>query len=340
MCYKVEKHRKMAISLSEKLKDVPNFIADFFEQYKSAATKNCNWGYIRDMLQWMVDKKYIDKESISEITKEDINAIKSNQIIKYLNELKDGITGRKNSLDSLRTKKNVFSAFWKYLFMNKYVDDNVIRHIPSYLYKSEVTDKEVKVPTQEQLDNFLCNLNDGKSEFTIIRNEAIVKLILGSGIRSAELINLDMKDLFLDEDKPYIMVLGKGKIEQYDKVFISTSAKENLEYYMKHRELYVKQNNIDCNALFISNDKQRMEKTAITYFFTRYSDGQINPHMLRHWVGTELYKRTKDIVLVQKQLRHSSLETAAKYYVHMEEDTIANAMAGLEFLGGNDGKYI
>ena len=162
-----------------------------------------------------------------------MDKITSNHVIKYLNELKDGITGRKNSLDSLCTKKNVFSAFWSYLFMNKYVTDNIIRHIPSHLYKSEVTQKEVIVPTDEQVEEFICNLNDGNgNEFNIIRNIAIVKLIIGSGIRSEELINLDMKDLYLDEERPYIMVLGKGKIEQYDKVFISQEAKQYVEDYL------------------------------------------------------------------------------------------------------------
>lgn len=330
MCYKEERHKHLSITLAEKLKNVPDFIADFFDRYKSAATKNCNWGYIRDLLRWLIGKNYIDKKSISEITKDDMDKITSNHVVKYLNELKDGITGRKNSLDSICTKKNVFSAFWNYMFLNKYVSDNIIRHIPSHLYKSEVTQKEVKVPTDEQVEKFLCNLNDGNNnEFNIIRNLAIVKLIMGSGIRSEELINLDVTDLHFDEEKPYIMILGKGKIEQYDKVYVSKSAVGYVEDYLKQRDLFVKENNIKDNALFLSNDKRRISKTSITSFFNRYSDGNIFPHALRHWVGTKLYEQTKDIVLVQKQLRHSSLETAAKYYVHMDEDIIADAMAGL-----------
>ena len=90
----------------------------------------------------------------------------------------------------------------------------------------------------------------------------------------------------------------------------------------------MKENDVESNALFLSNERRRMSKTAITNFFTRYSTS-VNPHQLRHWVGTKLYEKTKDIVLVQKQLRHSSLETAAKYYVHMSEDSIADAMAEL-----------
>lgn len=329
MCYKADKHKHLSLKLSEKLSDVPLFISDFFDRYKSAATKNCNWGYIRDLLQWLIDKGYIEKENISHIETEDMDKITSNHVIKYLNELKDGITGRKNSLDSICTKKNVFSAFWNYMFMNKYVTDNIIRHIPGHLYKSEVTQKEVVVPTDKQVEDFLNNLNSGNgNEFNIIRNIAIVKLIMGSGIRSEELINLDMKDLYLDEERPYIMVLGKGKIEQYDKVFISQEAKQYVEDYLIQRDIFVKENYVESNALFLSNERKRMSKTAITNFFSRYSDS-IFPHSLRHYVGTKLYEKTKDIVKVQRQLRHSSLETAAKYYVHIDENDIADAVAGL-----------
>ena len=256
--------------------------------------------------------------------------ISSNHIIKYLNDLKVGIGVRKNSLDSICTKKNVFSAFWNYMFLNKYVDDNIIRQIPGHLYKSEVTQKEVKIPTDEQVERFICKLNNGNNnEFNIIRNCAIVKLIMGSGIRSEELINLDLKDLYLDDDRPYIMILGKGKIEQYDKVFISLEAKAYIEDYLKSRNIFIKENNVDDSALFLSNERHRISKTVITNLFKKYSDGEIYPHMLRHWVGTKLYEKTNDIVLVQKQLRHSNLETAAKYYVHIGEGKIADAMAGL-----------
>lgn len=330
MCYKLEKHRQLSIKLSEKLENVPDFIADFFDRYKSAATKNCNWGYIRDLLQWLISKNYIEKESISEICKDDLNKITSNHIIKYLNGLKDGTIGRKNSLDSICTKKNVFSSFWNYMFMNKYVEDNVIRHIPGHLYKSEVTQKEVVVPTDKQVEKFLNNLNNGNgNEFNIIRNIAIVKLIMGSGIRSEELINLDIKDLHLDEERPYIMVLGKGKIEQYDKVYISQEAKASMEEYLIYRNNFIKENEVINNGLFLSNERKRISKTAITSFFDRYSEGMIFPHSLRHWVGTKLYEKTKDIIIVQKQLRHQNLETAAKYYVHVNENDIADAVAEL-----------
>jgi site-specific recombinase XerD len=331
MCYKVEKQRKIEQKLAEELKNVPAFIADFFDRYKSSATKKINWIYIRDMLNWMLSNGCIKKDSISGITVKDMNDITSNNVIKYLNELKNGISGRANSLDSINTKKNVFSAFWNYLRQNKCVDENVIAHIPSNLYKSEKKFKEVEIPTDEEVEKFLISITTGnRNEFNIIRNIAIVQLIKGSGIRSEELINMDVSDLRLyEEDRPYMMVLGKGNIQEYDKVYMSEQARINMEEYLKIRSLFVNEREIKNEALFLSNENNRLSKGAITGFFRKYSDETIYPHMLRHWVGSKLYQETKDIVLVQRQLRHKNLETAARYYVHMDESVIANAVLAL-----------
>ena len=63
MCYKIEKQRKIEQKLAKELKDIPDFISDFFDRYKSADTKRVNWIYIRDMLNWMINNKYINKQS-------------------------------------------------------------------------------------------------------------------------------------------------------------------------------------------------------------------------------------------------------------------------------------
>ena len=207
----------------------------------------------------------------------------------------------------------------------------MISHIPGNLYKSEKRYKEVEIPTDEQVEKFLVNITDGnKNEFNIIRNIAIVQLIKGSGIRSEELINMDISDLHLYEEKrPYMMILGKGNIQEYDKVYMSEQARMNIEEYLKIRTFFVTERKIKDNALFLSNENNRLSKGAITGFFNLYSEGEIYPHMLRHWVGSKLYEETKDIVLVQRQLRHKNLETAARYYVHMDESTIADAVLDL-----------
>lgn len=330
MCYKTDKHRAMAVKLSEKMENVPKFITDYYSRFKSETSKSTYWPYLENLLQWLYNKKIVSTP-ISDIAPEELNNVTSTDVINYLKSLQNGIDCAVNRLSTIETKKNSFSAFWSYLVKQKFVDDNVVKDIPAYLFKSEIGNRTVKIPTQDQLDTFLESLETGNgNEFDCIRNIAIVQLFLGSGIRSEELMGLDIEDLHLDDTPASIDVLGKGKQEHKDNVIISSKAKHYLEEYLIAREEFVNKNGIvDEPALFLSNQKNRLSKNPITRFFNEYSDKQINPHMLRHWVGTKLYESTHDIVLVQKHLRHKNLETTAAYYVYTSKDDIATAVESL-----------
>lgn len=328
MCYKQEKHKRLSINLAEKLKDVPDFISDFFMRYKSPTTQNCNWGYIRDLLQWLIDNGFIQKEKIADITKEDLQKLTPEKIARYFTDLQQGITRKKNSLDSIKTKRNIFHVFWNYLVNRDYVSKNIIGDDSlKGKFKTESKEKVVVVPTNQQIEEFLENIDNEKSgSFTVARNIAVVKLILGSGIRSEELINLDLDDLHLYDKRPYIEILGKGNVQNKSEVFISSEAMYIMRDYLKQRRKFLGDGFDMEKAVFVSEQKRRLSKTAMTDFFDRYSHGSINPHMLRHWFGTKLYKDTKDIVLVQTQLRHKNLETTSKYYVHIDKEALANAV--------------
>ncbi len=331
MCYKLEKHKAITIKLSEEMQNLPNFISDFFSRYKSATSKKNYWCYLKDLLEWLIENNCINKQSLSEITPEDLNSVTDTQIIRYLDDLQLGITRKKNSLDSISTKKNIFSAFWEYLTVRTLVQHNVVKLIEKGRYKPEKSNEEavVKIPAEEQLQSFLKALKSSGKEYDDIRNLTIVQLILGSGIRSEELINLDVGDVCLDYKHPYIMVLGKGKIEKYDKVPINHTALINLKMYLQKREEFLKEKGFEDNALFLSNQKTRISKPTITKFFEKYSNGEIYPHMLRHYVGTKLYEKTNNIVTVQKQLRHANYETTVKYYVHVDNGDLWDAIDSL-----------
>ena len=345
MCYKTDKHRAMAIKLSEKMENVPKFITDYYSRFKSETSKSIYWPHLETLLQWLYDKKIVSTP-IMDITPEELNKVTSTDVINYLKALQVGtvknynklseenerdIYCEPNRLSTIETKKNSFSAFWSYLVKQKFVDDNIVKDIPAYLFKSEASNYTVKIPTQEQLDSFIERVEVGNgNEFDCIRNMAIVQLLLGSGIRSEELMGLDIEDLHLDDTTASIDVLGKGKQEHKDNVLISSKAKHYLEEYLVARDEFMDKNGIvDEPALFLSNQNNRLSKNPITRFFNTYSDGQINPHMLRHWVGTKLYENTKDIVRVQRQLRHKNLETTAAYYVHTSKEDMASAVESL-----------
>jgi len=322
MCYKTEKHQQLRINLEGLTKDYPLFIKGFFAEQKSARSSYNYFGCINNMLTWLIENNIVDKKSISEITAEDLNGVLPSHATLYFSQLQTN----GNELDTIGTKINYCSSFWTYLKCNKYVIENIISLINKSRFKSEKTTHDVKIPSEEELSEFLINIQSGNSKgYDCIRNLTIVKLLLGSGIRSEELIGLDVQDLYLNNDA-YIMIMGKGRTEQQEKVMITPEAKKQLKKYLLVRSEFAEEKEIDTNALFLSNRRQRISKGALDNIFLINSNKKITPHMLRHYVGTMIYRNTRDIVLVQNQLRHSSLETAAKYYVQADEKKLREVL--------------
>ena len=124
-----------------------------------------------------------------------------------------------------------------------------------------------------------------------------------------------MKDLYLEDDKPYIMVMGKGVYYTQDAeaVLISKDAKLAFEEWLKIRSKV--DNIIDDKAVFINKNGKRLSEDNIQSIFKNYSGGKITPHMMRHLYATVLYQESgHDAAFVQEQLRHSDVNTTLGTY--------------------------
>lgn len=329
MCYKNEKYRLLEEQLAEKTKDVPGFISSYLYTLRSSRTKTNNWRVVNDMLLFFMKNYIIERDSIKSIIPEDIKNIKYTDVINFLSNdmsLKDS---------TVLTKKAILGSFWKHMKISGVVSSNIVHDISNCTFKNEQQEHIVEIPKEGQLENFLINIQIGnKNDFDCIRNLTIVKLFVGSGIRSEELIGLDIDDLHLDGDVAYITVMGKGKNKVKDTVALSDETVESMEEYLICRETFIEEKRTEDVALFLSNRGTRMSKTAIRNFFDRYSNHEIYPHMLRHLCGTMLYGSTNNIMMVQKQLRHKDIATAAKYYIHVSEEDIHEAVKKLSTASG------
>ena len=71
------------------------------------------------------------------------------------------------------------------------------------------------------------------------------------------------------------------------------------------------------DALFISNQRTRIEQTSVYRIVNKYAkeiEGKhITPHKLRATYGTQLYNATKDIYFVQQCMNHSNPKTTETY---------------------------
>jgi integrase len=155
-----------------------------------------------------------------------------------------------------------------------------------------------------------------RSKRTVLRDTAIVTLLLNSGIRIAELVGLDVSDV--DFDNGCIYIIRKGGAP--DKVYLNDQTLGVLKDYIDlERPAY--SDGGKETALFLSNRKKRMAVRSIQEMLKKYGSSalpsrrHLSPHTLRRTYGTALYEATGDLKNTQAVLGHTDVRTTSKYYV-------------------------
>jgi len=312
MCYKDETQKRNAEKLQRKFEkdNIPEFIRDYFYNLNSEAGKLNYYSIITSMFNWMIEHKRINCESISETTESIINSLSKTDIIVYLETLITNGT----SPSTINTKKNVLSSFWSHLVDEGICDKNIVHSIPKSKFKIKKKNN-AKVPLPEDMMEMIEKIKQKKDDFVRERNLVIVRVLKGTGLRESELAGLDLKDLHLGENKPYVTVMGKGVYYTQDAelVLVSKDAKLALEEWLKIRNKV--ENIIDDKAVFINKNGRRLSEGNIQDIFKNYSGGKITPHMMRHLYATVLYQESgHDAAFVQEQLRHGDVNTTLGTY--------------------------
>jgi len=143
-------------------------------------------------------------------------------------------------------------------------------------------------------------------------NLMIVDLLANSGLRSADLINLQMRDLPHCHGKMVIDV-REGKRLVQRSVEVSTAFALRLAGFIKKYRKSAKPNSF----LFLNEENKplgyRSLYSKIVLMGKAAGVGHVTPHKLRHTYGTLFYSRNKDLLMLMDQLGHSKPETTAIY---------------------------
>lgn len=311
--YKEELQRKNEEKLHKRFQqdNVPMFIRKYFVNIGSKAGALNYYGVIKDLLKWLMEEGVINKTDIGEITPDDFYIVESEDVTMYLRQREqDGL-----SPTTLEVRKNIYSSFWRYLKRTKVcpVKDNIIADV-SYRGISINNNLYKKLPTETQLKNMEVKIKRTANDFTRIRNMIIFRVLKGSGIRETELAGLNVDDVFLDNEMPYIKILGKGKYREQEtrQVYLTKDASDALSEWIEYRNNL---KNVKAQeALFLNNRGNRLTEHNIQSIFKMYGDG-ISCHMLRHWYATVM-TQAGGIAFAQQQLGHTSLNTTINNYAN------------------------
>lgn len=324
MCYKIEVQKKNEEKLQRKFdeENISLFIQKYFINIESKAGAINYWVAIRDLLLWLMEKKIINKTSLSDIKAEDFYEVESEDVTMYLrNKEQSGM-----SPTTLETRKNIFSSFWKYLARIKVcpVKENIIADV-SYKGISSNNNLIKKLPTEAQLKNMEEKIMRKNDEFVRVRNLIILRVLKGTGIRESELAGLNISDLYLDEEMPYIKIIGKGTYREIEArmVYLTGDAASAIKEWLEYRNGL--ENIVEESAVFVNKNGNRLSEYNIQSIFKTYGMG-LTPHMIRHWFATVM-ANTGNLAFAQQQLGHSSLNTTVNNYANGAygmKDVLAN----------------
>lgn len=319
MCYKIEVQNKNAEKLNRKLDELnaPQFLRDYLNELES---KNGALNYlvaIKDFLQWLIERNIIKKKSISEIEVSDFSDLRPQNVSSYLRYKEtNGM-----SPTTTETRKNIIKSFIQDIYsyrecLLREIYSNIKDFYKMIKYKGIPSGNNLtkKLPTEKQLNDMEEKIMWKKDECVRNRNIAIFRVLRGTGIRESELAGLDLSDLHLDEEMPYITILGKGVYREMQNrtVYLSGSALKALREWLEYRSTL--DNIVDTKAVFVNKNGTRTTERNIKQIFENYGNG-ITPHMMRHYYASVM-NQNGNLAFVQQQLGHSSVNTTVNNYAN------------------------
>lgn len=343
--------------LEKKLPIMPWYIEQFIHYKLPDLSPSTLLEYVRDyetFLSWLMAEGLTEAQSIRDVTLEDLEKLHMESIDHfkmYLSIRQDSPNSRttiSRKLSSLRSLFHYLSQiaedeqFYPLLKRNVMAKVTIKRtHKP----KDTAARLEGKLLQDAEIFEFIQYVREGYGEdvannkqaiyaynLNKIRDVCIVSLILYSGLRVSEVMNLNIDDL--DLKKKLLYVYRKGNQDETFKtpVYFGQGAIEDI---VKYIELRTDRYNPPKRekALFLAKangqkEGSRMTKRAIQQMVIKYAKRFGKPyltvHKLRHSFATDYYLRN-DLYKTQEQLGHSSPETT-QIYAHLTDKTMAEAI--------------
>ncbi len=160
------------------------------------------------------------------------------------------------------------------------------------------------------------------NDLLALRDRAILELFYSSGLRLAELVNLDINHIDFAEGT--IEVTGKGNKTRI--VPLGSHAIDAIQKWLQSRES-ITINPLNKQAVFITQQGNRISPRAVQYRLKTWAIKQgvsanVHPHMLRHSFASHVLQSSQDLRAVQEMLGHANISTT-QVYTHLDFQHLA-----------------
>ncbi|MGX1926190.1 tyrosine recombinase XerC [Vibrio sp. NH-7] len=214
---------------------------------------------------------------------------------------------------SLATRLSSLRSFFDFLILRGEMSANPAKGVSA-------PRKKRPLPKNLDVDEVGQLLEVNEDDPLSIRDRAMMEMMYGAGLRLAELVSINVKDVSFFSGE--IRVVGKGDKER--KVPFSGMASEWVGKWMKVRGTLAKS---DESALFVSKLGVRISHRNVQKRMAEWGQKQavashISPHKLRHSFATHVLESSNNLRAVQELLGHENISTT-QIYTHLDFQHLA-----------------
>lgn len=265
-----------------------------FLQFEKRTSEHTILAYHTDLLQF---ESYLNQDEQEQI----IASCSYQDIRSWLIHLIDGGTSPR----SVNRKIATLSTFFKFLLKK-----GIVEVSPADKLQALKTQKNLPVFVKETELEVLLNQTEFPTTYEGQRDQLVLELLYGTGIRLTELINLRYHDI--DFGKKVIVVLGKRNKQRI--IPLTGSLLKLLQHYFDQFPIH-------ANDFVIRTSKGKQAyamliyRTVNHYLSVGTSADKKSPHVLRHTFATHLLENGAELNAIKDLLGHASL-AATQVYTH------------------------
>ena len=152
------------------------------------------------------------------------------------------------------------------------------------------------------------------------RDHLIYSLALGTGLRLAEIVGMNVGDVYTPEGRPRNRVRLRPEIAKGGRsgdVFLPDALQVKFRRFWRHKA--TRREGLEPGApLFCSQSRTRISPRRVQFAFRTWQvkagfDRLYPFHALRHTAVTNVYRASRDLFLAQRFARHASPLTTTIY---------------------------
>ena len=150
-----------------------------------------------------------------------------------------------------------------------------------------------------------------------LRDDAVLELLYGSGLRVSELCSLTIKSF--DFQRKLVRVLGKGNKERL--VPLSQKSVRAIRAWLLEGRIELSQKSQKNTSMFVNLRGNPLTPRDVRRIIDRRASAPTNPHAFRHTYATHLLDGGADLREVQELLGHADL-SSTQIYTHVSKERL------------------